>query len=35
MDITTARGVEMLLILWVELMGVTKTPAFNFKIVHP
>jgi predicted dinucleotide-binding enzyme len=32
-DITTARGVEMVLPLWVSLMGTLQTPMFNFKIV--
>jgi len=32
-DITTARGVEMVLPLWVSLMGKLGTPMFNFKIV--
>jgi len=32
-DITTARGVEMVLPLWVSLMGKLQTPVFNFKIV--
>jgi 8-hydroxy-5-deazaflavin:NADPH oxidoreductase len=32
-DITNARGVEMLLPVWVRLMGTLKTPMFNFKIV--
>jgi hypothetical protein len=32
-DITTARGVEMILPLWVSLMGKLQTPMFNFKIV--
>src|SRR5512143_1408527 len=32
-DISTARGVEMLLPLWVSLMGKLQTPLFNFKIV--
>ncbi len=32
-DITSARGVEMLLPIWVRLMGVLGTPNFNFKIV--
>jgi predicted dinucleotide-binding enzyme len=32
-DITTARGTEQLLPLWVRLMGAFKTPMFNFKIV--
>jgi predicted dinucleotide-binding enzyme len=33
-DITTARGAEMLLPIWVRLMGVLGTPFFNFKIVR-
>jgi len=33
-DITTARGSEMLLPIWVRLMGVLQTPNFNFKIVR-
>jgi len=32
-DITTARGAEQLLPLWVRLMGMFGTPNFNFKIV--
>lgn len=32
-DITTARGTEQLLPIWVRLYGVLKTPMFNFKIV--
>ncbi len=32
-DISTARGTEMMLPLWVRLWGVLKTPTFNFKIV--
>jgi predicted dinucleotide-binding enzyme len=32
-DITTSRGAEMLLPVWVRLMGVLGTPMFNFKIV--
>jgi predicted dinucleotide-binding enzyme len=32
-DITTARGTEMILPLWVRLMGTLQTPMFNFKIV--
>ena len=32
-DITTARGTEMLLPIWVRLLGVLGTPMFNFKIV--
>ncbi len=33
-DITSARGVEMILPLWVGLLGVKQTPVFNFKVVH-
>jgi predicted dinucleotide-binding enzyme len=33
-DITTARGVEMVLALWVRLWGTLRTPLFNFKIVR-
>lgn len=33
-DITTARGAEMVLPLWVQLMGALGTPIFNFKIVQ-
>lgn len=33
-DITTARGTEMVLPLWVSLMGKLGTPLFNFKIVQ-
>jgi hypothetical protein len=32
-DITTARGAEMILPIWVRLWGVLQTPQFNFKIV--
>jgi len=32
-DITTARGAEMILPVWVRLWGVLQTPFFNFKIV--
>jgi 8-hydroxy-5-deazaflavin:NADPH oxidoreductase len=32
-DITTARGTEMLLPVWIRLWGALKTPMFNFKIV--
>ncbi len=32
-DITTARGVEMLLPMWVRLWGVLQTPLFNYSIV--
>ena len=31
-DITTARGAEMILPIWVRLMGALGTPMFNFKI---
>jgi|SRR5450755_2990682 predicted dinucleotide-binding enzyme len=33
-DITTARGTEMLLPIWLRLMGALNTPIFNFKIVR-
>jgi predicted dinucleotide-binding enzyme len=33
-DITTARGTEQLLPLWVRLMGTLKTPQFNFSVVQ-
>jgi 8-hydroxy-5-deazaflavin:NADPH oxidoreductase len=33
-DITTARGAEMLLPMWLRLWGVLKTPMFNYKIVR-
>ncbi|KRF29098.1 NADPH-dependent F420 reductase [Phycicoccus sp. Soil802] len=33
-DITTARGPEMLLPVWLRLMGALGTPTFNFKIVR-
>ncbi|MEJ2194346.1 MAG: NAD(P)-binding domain-containing protein [Ignavibacteriaceae bacterium] len=32
-DITTARGTEQILPIWIRLMGTLKTPIFNFKIV--
>jgi len=32
-DITTARGTEQLIPLWVRLWGTLKTPIFNFNIV--
>jgi 8-hydroxy-5-deazaflavin:NADPH oxidoreductase len=32
-DISTARGTEMVLPLWVSLMGKLQTPLFNFKLV--
>ncbi|MFN7117449.1 MAG: NADPH-dependent F420 reductase [Saprospiraceae bacterium] len=33
-DITTARGTEMLLPIWLRLWGALGTPDFNFKIVR-
>jgi 8-hydroxy-5-deazaflavin:NADPH oxidoreductase len=33
-DITTARGSEMLLPIWVRLWGALGSPAFNFKIAR-
>jgi predicted dinucleotide-binding enzyme len=33
-DITTARGTEILLPLWLRLFGALLKPAFNFKIVR-
>lgn len=33
-DITSARGVEMVLPIWIRLMGALQTPNFNFKIVR-
>ncbi len=33
-DISTARGTEMMLPVWVRLWGVLQTPNFNFKIVR-
>ena len=33
-DITAARGLEMLLPLWVRLMGNYQSPNFNFKVVR-
>jgi 8-hydroxy-5-deazaflavin:NADPH oxidoreductase len=33
-DITTARGAEMLLPIWLQLWGALGTPLFNFKIVR-
>jgi predicted dinucleotide-binding enzyme len=33
-DITTARGTEQLLPIWVRLMGALNTPMFNFRIVR-
>jgi 8-hydroxy-5-deazaflavin:NADPH oxidoreductase len=33
-DITTVRGTEMLLPIWLRLWGTLQTPMFNFKIVQ-
>ena len=33
-DLSTARGVEMMLPLWLRLYGALGTPAFNFKVVR-
>jgi predicted dinucleotide-binding enzyme len=33
-DLTTARGSEMLLPVWLRLMGALGTPMFNFKIIR-
>jgi 8-hydroxy-5-deazaflavin:NADPH oxidoreductase len=33
-DITTARGTEMLMPIWLRLFGVIQKPVFNFKIVR-
>ena len=33
-DITTARGAEMLLPIWLRLWGALGSPMFNFKIVR-
>jgi hypothetical protein len=33
-DITTARGAEMVLPLWLRLMGSLNNPIFNFKVVR-
>jgi predicted dinucleotide-binding enzyme len=33
-DITTARGTEMLLPIWLRLWGALGTPMFNFKIAR-
>ena len=32
-DITTSRGTEQLLPIWIRLYGILKNPMFNFKIV--
>jgi predicted dinucleotide-binding enzyme len=33
-DLSTARGTEMLLPIWIRLMVALQTPMFNFHIVH-
>ncbi|MFZ0013680.1 MAG: NAD(P)-binding domain-containing protein [Acidimicrobiia bacterium] len=33
-DITTARGTEMYLPLWLRIMGATQNPMFNIKVVR-
>jgi 8-hydroxy-5-deazaflavin:NADPH oxidoreductase len=33
-DITNARGTEMILPIWVRVVGALKTPKFNFKIAR-
>jgi predicted dinucleotide-binding enzyme len=33
-DITTARGTEMMLPVWVRLFGALQKPLFNFKLVR-
>lgn len=33
-DITTARGTEQLLPIWVRLWGALQTPMFNFQIAR-
>ena len=33
-DITTARAAEMMLPIWINLMGRLGTPLFNFKLVR-
>jgi predicted dinucleotide-binding enzyme len=33
-DVTAARGAEMVLPLWLRLLGAMKTPRFNFRIVR-
>ena len=33
-DITTARGTEMMLPVWLRLFGALQKPIFNFKVVH-
>ncbi|MCC7381901.1 MAG: NAD(P)-binding domain-containing protein [Deltaproteobacteria bacterium] len=33
-DITTSRGTEMILPIWVRIWGATKNPMFSFKVVR-
>jgi 8-hydroxy-5-deazaflavin:NADPH oxidoreductase len=33
-DITTARGTEMYLSLWLRILGATQNPSFNIKVVR-
>ena len=33
-DITSARGMEMIMPIWLRLWGVLGTPAFNFRIIR-
>jgi predicted dinucleotide-binding enzyme len=33
-DITTARGTEMILPIWIRLWGAMGSPRFNFKVVR-
>jgi 8-hydroxy-5-deazaflavin:NADPH oxidoreductase len=33
-DITAARGAEMVMPLWLRLMGGLRTPMFNYKVVR-
>jgi 8-hydroxy-5-deazaflavin:NADPH oxidoreductase len=33
-DITTARGTEMMLPIWLRAWGATKTPMFSFRLVR-
>ena len=33
-DITTARGTEMMVPIWVRVFGSTQNPMFSFKLVR-
>ena len=33
-DITTARGTDMMLPVWLRLLGALQKPIFNFEIVR-